>query len=109
VASNEQAAVAKRDAWRSHPVTRRAEGSAGAPSSSVTSMRVSPLRTVARHSSCFGWIQEDTMPEQKKVTETKTKTDIQGNPKEQKTTTKETRVDSSGNKQKTKTEDKVKR
>jgi hypothetical protein len=52
-----------------------------------------------------------TMAEEKKVTETKTKTknDSFGDPKEQKTTSKETKVDSSGNKQETKTEYKEKR
>jgi hypothetical protein len=51
------------------------------------------------------------MAEEKKVTETKTKTkhDVLGNPKEQKTTTKETKVDSSGNKQQTTSEYKEKR
>ena len=51
------------------------------------------------------------MAEERKVTETKTKTknDLFGNPKERKTTTKETSVDSSGDKHETKTEYKEKR
>jgi hypothetical protein len=50
------------------------------------------------------------MAEERKVTETETKTkdDLFGNPKEQKTTTKETSVDSSGEKRETKTEYKEK-
>ncbi len=50
------------------------------------------------------------MSDEKRITETETKTkhDMLGNPKEQKTTTKETDVDSSGNKSETKTEYKEK-
>jgi hypothetical protein len=66
-------------------------------------------RTIAWHGGCSQKAQEDLMSEEKKVTETKTKNDIQGNPKELKTTTKETRVDDSGNKKKSKTEYKEKR
>ena len=49
------------------------------------------------------------MPEEKKVTETKTKNDMYGNPKEQKTTTREESRDSSGEKHKTEVEYKEKR
>jgi hypothetical protein len=51
------------------------------------------------------------MAEEKRITETETKTknDMFGDPKETKTTTKETKSDSSGNEQETKTEYKEKR
>jgi hypothetical protein len=53
----------------------------------------------------------NTMPEEKRVTETETKTknDSFGDPKETKSTSKETKSDSSGNKEETKTEYKEKR
>jgi hypothetical protein len=53
----------------------------------------------------------NTMAEEKRVTETETKTknDSFGDPKETKTTSKETKSDSSGNKQETNTEYKEKR
>jgi hypothetical protein len=66
---------------------------------------------VGRHNSCSPCIRRHQMSDEKRITETETKTkhDLLGNPKEQKTTIKEKDVDSSGNKSETKTEYKEKK
>jgi len=61
----------------------------------------------ARHNRCSIHLVEDNMPEEKKITETTTKTkdDLFGNPKEQETTTTErqTKSDAFGNEKQTET------